>query len=203
MEADHTIAVVTARAPDASHTARFCAALALLAAGCGGRALPDADGDGDIDADSDSDLDFDSDSDADGDGDFVQAFIGDRREMACDAALPICDVVGLCELTRDVYFEASFPGEVQVVVRTPPGEASLRVAIFFAAPEFPGTEVIARVHAPDCSGYREATTTGDPFEEAGPDGTLEFQVEVTPGDHLLEIFADPLAEVLIEVGDDP
>lgn len=126
-------------------------------------------------------------------------FVQGRKEILCLTEFPVCDTVAGCELNRDVYVKTAFPGEHQFIFRTAEADAIVQVGVFFRERTFPGTEVITRLHTPDCGNYDEDTThSDDVFQEAGDDRTLEFELDAGgEGTHLLEVFSDASAESLI------
>jgi hypothetical protein len=126
-------------------------------------------------------------------------FIGGREEILCLAQFPVCATVAGCELTRDVYVSTTFPGEHQFIFRTGAADALVQVSTFFKDETFPGTEVVVRLHRPDCGNYDEQTTTSDDtFREAGDDRTLQFELDAGgEGTHWLQVFSDSSATALI------
>jgi hypothetical protein len=127
------------------------------------------------------------------------SFIGGREEILCLSGYPVCAAIAGCEITRDTYVVTSFPGNQQFIFRSGEADAIVRVALFFRTERFPGSEVLVRLHTPDCGDYEEAQTfSDDPFEEAGDDRTLEFDLDAGgEGTHLLEVFSDATATALI------
>jgi hypothetical protein len=128
------------------------------------------------------------------------AFIGGRRQQLCLSEYPVCAAVAGCEITREVYVETAFPGNQQFIFRSGEADALVGVSVFFRTREFPGSEVLVRLHTSDCGNYEELMTfSGDPFAEAGNDKTLEFELAAGgEGDHLLEVFSDATAQSLIK-----
>lgn len=126
-------------------------------------------------------------------------FVQGRREVLCLTEFPVCDSVAGCELNRDVYVVTAFPGEHQFIFRTAEADAIVKVGVFFRDRTFPGTEVITRLHTPECGNYDEDTThSDDTFQEAGDDRTLEFELDAGgEGTHLLEVFSDSSATALV------
>jgi len=126
-------------------------------------------------------------------------FIQGRKEILCLTEFPVCDSIAGCELTREVYVSTAFPGEHQFIFRTAEADVIVGVGVFFRERNYPGTEVITRLHTPDCGNYDEDTThSDDTFQEAGDDRTLEFELDAGgEGDHLLQVFSDASATALI------
>jgi hypothetical protein len=126
-------------------------------------------------------------------------FVGGRKQILCLAEYPVCAAVAGCEITRDVYVQTAFPGNNQFIFRSGKADATVRVSVFFRTESYPGSEVLVRLHTPDCGNYDEAQTfSADPFEEAGDDRTLEFDLDAGgEGTHLLEVFSDASATALI------
>jgi hypothetical protein len=126
-------------------------------------------------------------------------FVQGRREVLCLTEFPVCDAIAGCELNRDVYVATAFPGEHQFIFRTAEADAIVKVGVFFRERTFPGSEVITRLHTPECGNYDEDTTTSDDtFQEAGDDRTLEFELDAGgEGTHLLQVFSDSSARALI------
>lgn len=126
-------------------------------------------------------------------------FVQGRKEILCLTEFPVCDAIAGCELTREVYVATAFPGEHQFIFRTAEADVIVGVSVFFRERTFPGTEVITRLHTPDCGNYDEDTThSDDTFQEAGDDRTLDFELDAGgEGDHLLQVFSDSSATALI------
>jgi hypothetical protein len=126
-------------------------------------------------------------------------FIQGRKEILCLAEFPVCATVAGCEITREDYVVTAFPGNQQFLFRTAEADAIVTVQIFFRDRTFPGTQVLVRLHTPDCGNYDEASTfSDDTFQEAGDDRTLEFELDAGgEGAHLLEVFSDATATALI------
>ncbi|MBI2892013.1 MAG: hypothetical protein HYY06_00565 [Deltaproteobacteria bacterium] len=127
------------------------------------------------------------------------SFIGGRKQILCLSGYPVCAAIAGCEITRDSYVVTSFPGNQQFIFRSGEADAVVRVSLFFRSESFPGSEVLVRLHTPDCGDYEEAKTfSDDPFQEAGDDRTLEFDLDAGgEGTHLLEVFSDATATALI------
>jgi hypothetical protein len=126
-------------------------------------------------------------------------FIQGRKEILCLTEFPVCDSIAGCELNREVYVSTAFPGEHQFLFRTAEADVIVEVGVFFRERNFPGTEVITRLHTPDCGNYDEDTThSDDTFQEAGDDRTLTFELDAGgEGDHLLQVFSDASATALV------
>lgn len=126
-------------------------------------------------------------------------FVAGRKEILCLAEYPVCGTVAGCEISRDVYVVTAFPGNQQFIFRTAEADAIVRVMVFFRDRTFPGTEVLVRLHTPDCGNYDEDSTfSDDTFQEAGDDRTLEFELDAGgEGTHLLEVFSDASATSLL------
>ena len=126
-------------------------------------------------------------------------FVSGRREILCLAEYPVCSTVAGCEIDREVYVATAFPGNQQFIFRTAEADAIVQVSVFFRDRTYPGTEVVVRLHTPDCGNYDEDSTfSDDPFEEAGDDRTLQFELDAGgEGTHLLEVFSDSSATALI------
>ena len=127
------------------------------------------------------------------------AFTSGRLQTLCNESTPICNVQASCTLDNSHYLEGSFPGGLRLLVRSERGGAQLILRMFFTEMIYPGAELLVQAYDPGCGDHKEEHLENiDPFELAGDDRVLQFELDLpVSGDHLLEIFSDMSAEFLL------
>jgi hypothetical protein len=134
--------------------------------------------------------------------DAESVFTNGRAQVRCDGTLPVCSTSAGCVLDDTNFAQSAFQlgGTTRVIVRTA-GPADLEVALFFRTEESPGTDTEISWYEVGCSQSYTAQSAGrDVFVEAGTDRVFKRSQKVTTaGDHLVEIFSDAQAEVLLRV----
>ena len=135
-------------------------------------------------------------------GDAESAFTDGRVEVACSQSLPVCSGTAGCVLDDKSYARGSFQqgGTARVVVRTT-AAADIEVALFFRTESNPGTDTELAWYEVGCRQRYSAQSAGrDVFVEAGQARVYKRSQRVTTaGDHLIEVFSDSQAEVLLRV----
>lgn len=133
-----------------------------------------------------------------------QSFKSGANLDPCDQVIPICKGYSAgCVLTDDRYLEGNFPGRIQFLVETIPGDWIIRVSFFFAERRSPGTDTTVDWFEPGCTDqyrYQESKDrlSGDLFEKAGRDQVFEVEQGIAEyGDHLIEINSDATARYVI------
>jgi hypothetical protein len=120
----------------------------------------------------------------------------------CDEAYGICNQPAGCILANYQYIEAAFPGTKRFVVRTENENVIFSLKLHFALVTYPGTELIAQASEPDCTLNTLAAQvhlTGEDHASAAREGA-ELSIPLlaeTPGEHLIELYSDASAEVIV------
>ena len=124
-------------------------------------------------------------------------FIGGRSEVICDGTWPVCKgKYAGCVLEEERYLTGTFPGTRKFIVRTIPGDYSIRVMLFLNVRLSPGTETEILWYEPGCAEeYRyqisQDKLAGDLFEQAGRSQVFAKERSVVDsGDHLVEVYSD-------------
>ena len=135
-------------------------------------------------------------------GDAESTFVAGRAQTACNQALPVCSSSAGCVLDGGSFAQSAFQqgGTTRFIVRTA-GPADLEVALYFRTEESPGTDTEIAWYEVGCGQRYSAQSAGrDVFVEAGTDRVFKRSQRVTTaGDHLVEVFSDAQAEVLLSV----
>jgi hypothetical protein len=135
-------------------------------------------------------------------GDAESVFVSGRAQLACDQALPVCGSFAGCVLSPESYAQSAFKqgGTTRFIVRTT-GAADLEISLFFRTEESPGSDTEIAWYEAGCQQRYSAQSGGrDVFVEAGEARIFKrSQRLTTAGDHLVEVFSDAQAEVLLEV----
>ncbi len=135
-------------------------------------------------------------------GDPESVFTGDRAQVSCAQALPVCSTSAGCLLDNATYAQGAFQqgGSTRFIVRTT-GAADVEVALFFKTEQSPGTDTEISWNEVGCQKRYLAQSGGvDVFSEAGQERVYKrSQHLVTAGDHLVEVFSDAQAQVLLKV----
>ena len=134
--------------------------------------------------------------------DAESAFTDGRNETACNQALPVCSSTAGCVLDGVTYARGTFQlgGSERVVVRTT-SAADIAVSLFFRTEENAGTTTEIAWSEVNCRQRYSSQSGGrDVFVEAGANRVYTRTQRVTSaGDHLVEVFSDAQAEVLLKV----
>jgi hypothetical protein len=129
-------------------------------------------------------------------------FTSGRTLRDCSDTLPVCSTNAGCVLDGQTFARASFAqgGSQRIVVKTD-GAADVEVSIFLRTEESPGTDTEVTWYEVGCRQRFNAQSGGrDIFAEAGPDRIwTRTQRLTTAGDHLIEVFSDMQADVLLRV----
>lgn len=133
-----------------------------------------------------------------------EAFVDGRLHAYCDEAYEVCHKPAGCVLDDKHFVRAGFPGARRFVVATEANDVLLRISIYIAEMQAPGTEIIVQAYEPDCTldiaKSQAHMEDVDIFKKAGDDRVLQFDLEaVMAGEHLIEIYADASAEYLLVV----
>jgi hypothetical protein len=118
----------------------------------------------------------------------------------CDETHAVCARTAGCVLGEGGYLEGRFPGSRQMIVPTP-ADAVIHVDVFFVDQTAAGTDTRIRWHEPGCfDTYTWRSEGRDLFLLAGRGRRLTQSQQVRePGDHLVEIDSDAIAEYLLRV----
>ena len=127
-------------------------------------------------------------------------FIDGRQIDICDGNWPVCTYRAGCNLNVREYLEGSFPGSRRFIVETE-GPATVRVTLLFLSQISPGADTEIHWYEPGCFERYSYTSEGaDLFREAGASGVFEKERGVfRPGDHLVEVFSDAVADYLLKI----
>lgn len=137
------------------------------------------------------------------DTDSTSATFGDELNP-CDEAYAICNQPAGCILADHQYIEAAFPDTKRFVVQTENEKVILSLTLHFAFVTSPGTELIARAYEPDCALNAlsaQVHLTDEDHAAAAREGA-ELSIPLlaeTPGEHLIELYTDASAEVIVSV----
>jgi hypothetical protein len=125
--------------------------------------------------------------------------LGLSRER-CDMTFPICQTTAGCTMGATRYIEGKFPGTREFIVNTPE-DSIITVEIFFKTELATGVETRILWNEPGCFDTYEYESEGrDIFEEAGNDQIFSQSRQVyLPGDHLIEVTSDALAEYALRI----
>ncbi len=118
----------------------------------------------------------------------------------CDGTFPVCQTTAGCTMGATRYLEGSFPGTREFIVSTPE-DSVITVEIYFKTQRATGIDTEILWYEPGCfDTYQYLSEGRDIFEEAGPDRIFSKSQQVfLPGDHLIEIHSDALADYAIRV----
>ena len=128
----------------------------------------------------------------------------ERTPVFCDRSYWICDVTAGCQLDDEHYVSGAFPGTRRLLVETAPERSVIQMQLFLSELLSPGTELVVQLRAPDCSLNAELGRVhlvgADLAAEAGSDQTLTLTLHAgEPGEHLVEIYSDAIADYLLVV----
>ena len=131
------------------------------------------------------------------------AFVADRSLDPCIQAVPACpSLYAACELDEESYGRRVFPDEApfRFLVHAD-ANTRIEVLLFFAALQEAGTTTEVYWNEPACADvYRWDSGGRDLFVAAEDTGFVSMtQAVQSSGDHLIEIFSDMQAEVLVAV----
>jgi hypothetical protein len=130
------------------------------------------------------------------------AFVGDRLSIACTASLPVCTATAGCVLDDSNYAASTFQqgGTTRAIVRLT-GPADVEVALFFQTEQSPGTDTEIAWYETGCrQRFSDQSGGKDVFVEAGDARVYTRTQRLNlPGDHLIEVFSDAQAQVLVKV----
>ena len=127
------------------------------------------------------------------------AFIAGRAFDPCLQSIPACPgLFASCTLDETRYARATFPGEFRFLVKAEAGH-EINVVVFLAQQRDSGLDTQIFWNEPGCSDvYRYDSEGRDLFELAEETNIIEEKQTVFEGgEHLIEIFTDMQADVLI------
>jgi len=126
-------------------------------------------------------------------------FIGGRDLDLCTDTIPQCATTAGCRLGGTTYTETSFPGAIEFIVPAP-SESTITVSIFFREVRATGSDHLIEFNEPGCFSTEVWRPRGDDlFRAAGDDRILEVSEQIfLDGEHLISIFSDMTADVLIK-----
>lgn len=118
----------------------------------------------------------------------------------CDGTFPVCQTTAGCAMSTSRYLEGSFPGTREFIVSTPE-DSIITVEIYFKTQRATGFDTEILWHEPGCFDTYQYLSEGvDIFEEAGPSRILSKSQQVfLPGDHLIEVRSDALADYALRI----
>ena len=127
-------------------------------------------------------------------------FTDGRSHDECNGNWPVCTHRAGCNLNEREFLQGEFPGSRRFIVETL-GKATIRLTLLFTNQVSPGADSEIHWYEPGCfERYSYASDGADLFRESGKTGILEKEQLVhQPGDHMVEIFSDAVAEYLLKV----
>lgn len=139
----------------------------------------------------------------------IEEFTNDRAEDPCVQSIPACPpgLSAECILDRGRYARRTFPNDspFRFFVDAVQG-ADITISMIFVRKEFVGLETSILWYEPGCVDLQTWESGGvDLFREAEEQGVLaQTRTALSDGEHLIEVFSDMQAEVLIRTDvDDP
>ncbi len=133
-------------------------------------------------------------------------FVYGRSEDACLQVIPACpSMYAFCNLDEARYAEVVFPRQSPFRFLTVAGAGdTIDVHVFFEQKHDVGSSTTIYWYEPGCTDYQKQSSEGrDLFAEAeGPGSITRRQAVAQTGEHLVEIFSDMQASVLVEISID-
>jgi len=128
-----------------------------------------------------------------------EAFIAGKAFDPCLQTIPACPgLFGSCTLDQTRYTRVQFPGQIRFMVNANGGH-HIEVQLFLSKQRDAGLSTQIFWNEPGCSDVYDYDSEGrDLFEEAEDTNLIIEKKEVLEsGEHLIEIFSDMQADVLI------
>ncbi|MEZ4273515.1 MAG: hypothetical protein R3C68_19390 [Myxococcota bacterium] len=130
-----------------------------------------------------------------------EAFRKGRGLRGCFSTLNACPgLFASCVLDNDSYAEKQFPGSLRFLVDADEDD-TVEVSFFFVTQRDPGLSTRIFWNEPGCSDQQVYDSEGrDIFFEAGNELIFrQSKIMRKDGEHLIEVFSDAQAEVLVVV----
>ena len=128
-----------------------------------------------------------------------EEFLRGRSYDPCLQTIPACPgLFASCTLDETRYSRMTFPGEFRFLVRAEAGQ-DIAVVIFLAQQRDAGLQTLIYWNEPGCSEVYAYDSEGrDLFQESEETSLIEERrTMLETGEHLIEIFSDMQADVLI------